>query len=171
MESILLSPKQTNEYIKKIKDLELACYEQNLLYENLQKRLEQVKANFTLVKNKLSEEISEDGKPGEPLSAKDHWEGSIMLCIMCMPIGCIIGVIWRLIVVFFRGCIMRNFSEIAEQTPILPYVIGGAVGIAIVYYGLWFMLFGIRYDYSSRFERYKSELKEWEERKKREKVN
>lgn len=112
MEENVLTAEQCKEFVKKVKDLEISCYEQNLLINKLTARLNQARQRLSSISNEKIEPVGNSSQEFGLLSI-------IILGILGALIGGLLGFIWRMIRVIF--------TSVKLSDPIMPSVYWGAV--------------------------------------------
>lgn len=150
-----LAQSQCKKYMKRIKDLELSCYEQNLLHYNLEKRFKQEQQSISRISNK---KINSPGaRPDNKLS-----DAILFIIVFGIPaglIGGVLGFIWRFIRVIFTDLTMAD-------APTLLYISWGAgVAFAIVFlFAIACFISGVSpeavKEWENNVEKYKKELSE-----------
>ena len=117
-----LTHEQCVEYIRNIKDLEVSCYNQNLLYQNLVQRLDEAKKPLSVIANRAISDPGNVPKKREvepPFQlVKDSIIGSLLFGIPAALLGGIIGAVWWLVRVVF--------TKLTFKDPMLPSVFWGA---------------------------------------------
>lgn len=111
---------QCKEYIKNIKNLEIECYQLNLLYAELSKRLSQ-----------LNKKIGTLSRPCIP-QQKETIVSNIFAGIFLMICGAIVGLVIGFIAWAFGGKgFLYNFEN-GRDVPLQPYLLIGALVAALI---------------------------------------
>lgn len=114
MEGNVATAEQCKEFVKNVKDLEISCYEQNLLINKLTARLNQARQRLSSISNEKIEPV------GNPPVKKEASLSGIFLSGICGAIfGGLLGFIWRIIRVIF--------TSLKLSDPFMPSVCWGAV--------------------------------------------
>lgn len=117
-----LTHEQCVEYIRNIKDMEISCYNQNLLYRNLVQRLEEAKKPLSTIANRPIGDPGEAPEKREVQTTsqliKDFIISSLLFGIPAAILGGIIGAVWWLVRVIF--------TKLTFKDPMLPSVFWGA---------------------------------------------
>lgn len=115
-----LTLSQCKEYIKNIKDLEIRCYQLNMLLNQLSYKQAQIKSSIQKTTNFA------------PTLEHETILSSIKAGIRCLIPGAISGFILGFIVWALGGeGFLHNF-QYGRDVPLRPYLIGGAIIVAIL---------------------------------------
>lgn len=128
MSAETLTLSQCKEYIKNIKDLEVSCYQQEKLLQELKRQPAATQRRISELEDQLKKE-KEPAKPFHPISSVIM---SLVMAIIYSFLGAIVGIvialIVKIIVVIFHAKI-HLFLLIHElfTSPWLPYITWGAI--------------------------------------------
>ena len=130
-----LNLSQCKEYLKNIKDLEISCYQQERLLQELRKQPSIAKNRITELENQLRAEKA----PVEPTSVSSSIITNVVLNIFVPIIGAIVGIVIAIIV----RILLAIFSSEIElfSSPWLPYIFWGAVIGYAVFFLLYLIIF------------------------------
>ena len=141
-----LTQSQCVEYVRNIKNLEVSCYEQNLLHQNLNEQLGRAIKHYSDTKNTP---IESPGEEPELITFGDVIKYSLLLGIPAALIGGIVGFVVRAIRIIF--------TDLTVEAPGMPYIYWGA-GIAFVLVVVFLGLCAVGEVSPEAIEEYKSKV-------------
>lgn len=153
-----LTHEQCVEYIRNIKDLEVSCYNQNLLYRNLVQRLDEAKKPLSTIANREIVSPGDAPQKRPQLSLLGIIGISFLGGIVGALIGGFAGAVWWLIKVIF--------TSLTLKTPMAPFAFQGAKIMFVVAFLFELIVGGlftnkpkaIEADYNSDMEKYERKV-------------
>lgn len=159
--AVTLTHEQCVKYIRNIKDLEISCYNQNLLYRNLVQRLDEAQKPLSTIANRA---ISDPGIAPEKRKIKTPFQVlqnyiavTLLFGIPAILLGGALGAAWWLIRVIF--------TKLTFKDPMLPSLIWGAAILFLI--SLFFVFLSqdsnkperIEKEYNDAIQKYEAKVK------------
>lgn len=153
-----LTHEQCVEYIRNIKDLEVSCYNQNLLYQNLVQRLDEAKKPLSVIANREIPNPGDAPQKGQPLSLLGVIGVSFLCGILGALIGGLAGAVWWLVKVVFTSLTLKD--------QMAPFAFSGAKIAFVVVFLFYLIITGLftnkpktlEDDYNSEMEKYEKKV-------------
>lgn len=137
MEQRTLTLSQCKEYVRNIKDLELACYQLDRLHHGLTQRLRQAEKSC-----QRALAVKPESRP-EKSGVAGNFFGSLIWAVFGAIIGAIAGVVIGFIRWLFSGeGFFHNFENGMDE-PLKPYLINTSLTLGIIIAGIVFVFFFI----------------------------
>ncbi len=153
MEEKTLSLSQCKEYVRNIRDLEISCYQQEMLLRELKNKPSNINREI------IALERTEDEIPAKPLSVVSSVIFTVILDLFFALVGAVIG--------FIGGFVVRIIAGIfADLSNWITFFIGGAIiGYIIALICLFYWTRDMVKDAHNEKMAYPKKLKEVERKK------